>query len=282
MAQKRPHDALEHDEWQRAVRPRLDAPPLLPLGPMPIGPILPQALSSMPLAIHMPIGPVAPALLPIGPVLPAGVGLPVAPSGEMEDEAAANPFLYQQQVAFQQEREREVLAKEKKRMLAAAAKEKRVFRQAAGEVWEDATLADWPKSDYRIFVGNLGNDVSDEVLRKSFSQYKSLAMVKVVRDKRTSSSRGYGFVSLLDPKDFVRAMKEMQGQYIQTRPCQLKKSDWQDRNLESGTRVRKGELRKSHHAKPYKKPPPRPIYQPPSAREAQGIIPGGPPPSGPF
>jgi len=89
-------------------------------------------------------------------------------------------------------------------------------------------------------------------------------MVKVVRDKKTGHTKGFGFVSLLDPKDFVKALKEMQGQYIMNRPCQLKRSDWADRNVESGKRVKKDQMRRSHHNKPYKKPPPRPIFLPPT------------------
>jgi hypothetical protein len=35
------------------------------------------------------------------------------------------------------------------------------MRKAAGEVWEDKTMEDWPENDYRIFCGNLGNEVND-------------------------------------------------------------------------------------------------------------------------
>ena len=30
------------------------------------------------------------------------------------------------------------------------------LRKAAGLVWEDKSLVEWPENDYRIFVGNLG------------------------------------------------------------------------------------------------------------------------------
>lgn len=35
------------------------------------------------------------------------------------------------------------------------------FRKVAGEVWEDKTMGDWPENDYRVFCGNLGNEVND-------------------------------------------------------------------------------------------------------------------------
>lgn len=34
-----------------------------------------------------------------------------------------------------------------------------LLREAAGKRWVDTTLLEWPENDFRIFVGNLGNEV---------------------------------------------------------------------------------------------------------------------------
>jgi RNA recognition motif-containing protein len=53
--------------------------------------------------------------------------------------------------------------------------------------------------------------VTDEVLIKAFHHYPSFQRARVIRDKRTGKSRGFGFVSFSDLNDFARAMREMNG-----------------------------------------------------------------------
>ncbi|VDD76122.1 unnamed protein product [Mesocestoides corti] len=112
--------------------------------------------------------------------------------------------------------------------------QKKVYKRvAAGMVWEDPTLGDWDPNDFRIFCGDLGNEVSDDTLIRAFSRYPSFRKAKVIVDKRTGKSRGYGFVSFSDPNDFTRAIREMNGKYVGNRPIKLKKSDWKNRQLET-------------------------------------------------
>lgn len=84
-------------------------------------------------------------------------------------------------------------------------------RSAAGKVWADPTLADWDPSDFRIFVGNIGYEIVDEHLQKAFSKYSSFQKAKVIRASRNNRSKGYGFVSLKDPDEYLAALKEMDG-----------------------------------------------------------------------
>lgn len=65
--------------------------------------------------------------------------------------------------------------------------------------------------DYRIFCGDLGNDVTDEVLARVFGKFPSFQKAKVIRDARSNKTKGFGFVSFKDPTDFTRAMREING-----------------------------------------------------------------------
>src|SRR5262249_43184250 len=70
-----------------------------------------------------------------------------------------------------------------------------LVRMAGGELWDDPSLLEWDENDYRLFAGDLGNEVTDELLFKAFSKYPSLQRTRVVREKRTGKSKGYGFIS---------------------------------------------------------------------------------------
>ncbi|KAM5132439.1 RNA-binding protein 42 [Mantella aurantiaca] len=111
-------------------------------------------------------------------------------------------------------------------------KMKRCIRTAAGTSWEDQSLLEWDNDDFRIFCGDLGNEVNDDILARAFSRYPSFLKAKVIRDKRTGKTKGYGFVSFKDPNDYVRAMREMNGKYVGSRPIKLRKSMWKDRNID--------------------------------------------------
>ena len=83
----------------------------------------------------------------------------------------------------------------------------------------------------RLFVGNLGNEVTDDLLAAAFSKYKTFFSAQVIRNKfGAAKSKGYGFVSFDDPRDMLAALKEMNGKHIGTRPVQIKRSEWSDKN----------------------------------------------------
>ena len=91
------------------------------------------------------------------------------------------------------------------------------MREIAGKQWVDSSLNEWPENDHRLFVGNLHKDVKDHQLAAAFGAFPSFAKGKVVRDRASQKSKGYGFVSFLDMADAVRALKELDGSYIGSR-----------------------------------------------------------------
>ncbi|KAL3623223.1 hypothetical protein CASFOL_032039 [Castilleja foliolosa] len=60
----------------------------------------------------------------------------------------------------------------------AETKKKAIPRKAAGQAWEDPTLAEWPENDFRLFCGDLGNEVNDDVLSKAFARFPHFNMAR--------------------------------------------------------------------------------------------------------
>jgi RNA recognition motif. (a.k.a. RRM, RBD, or RNP domain) len=105
-----------------------------------------------------------------------------------------------------------------------AEKKLTVVRESGGQVWDDQTLLEWDPSHFRLFVGDLAGEVTDETLFKAFSKYPTLVKARVVRDKKTTKSKGFGFVSFSTPDDFLKSWKEMNGKYIGSHPIKLRKA----------------------------------------------------------
>ena len=103
-------------------------------------------------------------------------------------------------------------------------KQKTVVRSGGGQTWQDPSLLEWDPAHFRLFVGNLAGEVTDESLLKAFSKYQSVQKARVVRDKRTTKSKGYGFVSFIDGEEYFQAARDMQGKYIGSHPVLLRKS----------------------------------------------------------
>ena len=110
-----------------------------------------------------------------------------------------------------------------------------MLRRVGGEVWEDSTLSDWNANDFRLFVGNLGDEVTDTTLHDIFSVYPTFDRARVVRDKN-GKTKGYG--SFLGASDFWKALKEWSGQYMGNRPCMLKRSTWEERSVKDAKKVK--------------------------------------------
>ncbi|KAF2819579.1 RNA-binding domain-containing protein [Ophiobolus disseminans] len=108
--------------------------------------------------------------------------------------------------------------------LTADGKRKTVVREGGGKSWEDATLLEWDPMHPRLFIGNLAGEVTDDSLHKAFSKYPSLVKSRVVRDKKSTKSKSYGFVSFSDTDDYFRAFKEMNGKYIGSHPVTIKRA----------------------------------------------------------
>lgn len=125
---------------------------------------------------------------------------------------------------------------------------KTVVRSGGGQTWTDPTLLEWDPAHFRLFCGNLAGEVTDDSLLKAFSKYPSVQKARVIRDKRTEKSKGFGFVSFSDGEDYFRAAREMQGKYIGSHPVLLRRAMTEIRPVTVG-KGGKGPKKGGHNAK---------------------------------
>lgn len=70
---------------------------------------------------------------------------------------------------------------------------------------------------FHIFVGDLSNEVNDEVLQQAFSAFGSVSEARVMWDMKTGRSRGYGFVAFRERADAEKALSTMDGEWLGSR-----------------------------------------------------------------
>lgn len=154
------------------------------------------------------------------------------PEGYTPSTDASQWAIKQEEIKSRVKKIKRTAEVEQKQDMPMPAPNKTILRKAGGEVWTDATLLEWDPSWFRLFCGNLGNEVTDHVLAQSFKHYPSFVKGRVVRDKKTGKSKGFGFIAFRDAADGMKCIKEMDHKYVGHRPVKLTKSTWEDRNVD--------------------------------------------------
>jgi len=65
-----------------------------------------------------------------------------------------------------------------------------------------------------IYVGNISYSTSEEDLRESFGQFGEVTSAKIITDRETGRSKGFGFVEMADDEAGNKAIEEMNGKEI--------------------------------------------------------------------
>ncbi len=70
----------------------------------------------------------------------------------------------------------------------------------------------------KLYVGNLAYSVRDESLQQAFSQFGTVTSAKVMMDRETGRSKGFGFVEMGSDAEAQSAINGMNGQPLEGRP----------------------------------------------------------------
>jgi hypothetical protein len=69
----------------------------------------------------------------------------------------------------------------------------------------------------KLYVGNLAYSVRDESLQEAFSQFGTVTSAKVMMDRETGRSKGFGFVEMASDAEAQAAINGMNGQALDGR-----------------------------------------------------------------
>lgn len=84
----------------------------------------------------------------------------------------------------------------------------------------------------KIFIGNLSYSATAEDLKQSFESFGKVTEAKIVFDRPTGRSRGFGFVTFESADAAQEALREMNGKEMQGRPIRVNEA--RDKQEEHG------------------------------------------------
>jgi cold-inducible RNA-binding protein len=90
----------------------------------------------------------------------------------------------------------------------------------------------------KLFVGGLSFNTTDDGLREGFARFGEITEAKVITDRDTGRSRGFGFVTFTDDAAASNAIAEMNGTEFEGR--NIKVNEAEDRGRGGGGGFRGG------------------------------------------
>lgn len=76
-----------------------------------------------------------------------------------------------------------------------------------------------------IFIGSLPYSLQESELKGFFEEYGEVSSVKIITDKFTGKSKGFGFVEMADDAQALKAIEELNGAEVSGRTIIVNKSE---------------------------------------------------------
>ncbi|MBQ7823774.1 MAG: RNA-binding protein [Bacteroidaceae bacterium] len=75
-----------------------------------------------------------------------------------------------------------------------------------------------------IYIGNLNYRVKESDLQQVMEEYGTVESVKIVKDRETGKSKGFGFVEILGDEQGKQAIAELNGSEFEGRTMVVKEA----------------------------------------------------------
>ncbi len=77
----------------------------------------------------------------------------------------------------------------------------------------------------KLFIGGLSWNTTDEGLRSAFERFGAVEDARVIKDRETGRSRGFGFVTFSEPGSAEGAISEMDGSELDGRTIRVNEAE---------------------------------------------------------
>lgn len=88
---------------------------------------------------------------------------------------------------------------------------------------------------HKLFIGNLDYNVDDNDLSELFSQHGEVVSAKVIKDRESGRSKGFGFVELSSSEEAADAKAKLHDHELNGRAIKIDDAKPQQRNNDLGS-----------------------------------------------
>jgi RNA recognition motif-containing protein len=75
-----------------------------------------------------------------------------------------------------------------------------------------------------IYVGNLSSNVTEDIVREAFESFGQVSSVRIIKDKYSGRSRGFGFVEMVEEVQAQAAIKSLNGNELLGKQISVKEA----------------------------------------------------------
>ncbi len=88
-----------------------------------------------------------------------------------------------------------------------------------------------------IYVGNVSYNSTEEELGNLFSEYGTVTSVKIIVNKHTGRSKGFGFVEMANDEEGQKAVEALDGHEVNGRNLRVDKAKDREDTVDEGNRA---------------------------------------------
>ena len=88
----------------------------------------------------------------------------------------------------------------------------------------------------KLYVGGLPYAITEQQLQDLFTQHGTVVSAKVITDKYTGQSRGFGFVEMSSPEEAKKAITALNGTQLDGRSLTVNEAKPQENRSAGGSR----------------------------------------------